>query len=78
MTDFRISGILDNIVKLEKQIRVNGVGREQMARYWARLAFFHGKMGDSSQQQFALSKALEFNPDNSFAKTQLTSLQDQQ
>lgn len=78
LSRFREEAILGNILTLECKIRANGVPPQEMSRHWAWLAHFHGRMGDPSQQLVALQKALDLNPHNSFAKTQMKNLQHNQ
>lgn len=78
LSKLRREVILDHIMTLEETIRLNGVSAKDTSRNWAWLAHYHGRMGDPDQQLVALQKALQLNPHNSFAKTQLKNLQHNQ
>jgi Tfp pilus assembly protein PilF len=68
LSDFQKKVILTVIIKAEDQIRANGMPVKTQARQWAKLAYWQGKIGDQAQQQLALTKALELDPNNALAK----------
>ncbi len=68
LSDFQKEAILTVIFKTETRIRANGVPAKEQARQWAKLAYWRGKIGDQTQQQLALDKALELDPKNALAK----------
>ena len=71
---FERKTILGIIIKLEDEIRANGLPQEECARRWAHLGHFYGRIGDRLQQRFALKQALSINPKNTWAKNQLAGM----
>jgi len=76
VSEYEKGTIIKIISKLEDDIRANGIPVKDTASLWARLGHFYGRMGDKIQQKFALKQALQLDPQNSWAHSQLAKLQD--
>ena len=74
VTEYEKGTILIIIARIEEDIRANGIPEKDRASLWARLGHFYGRMGDSLQQRFACKQALDIDPKNSWARTQLAKM----